>query len=294
MWFHNLNLYRFKQPFAFNSQHLADLVENLRFKSAQPMESAATGWHPPLGREATELLHVCNGFTMLCQRTQTKLLPSSVVSEELALRLAVLDGPVPRRERNAIRDEILADLIPKAFSTYRHVYGYIDPTGWLVVDAASANQADAFCALLRESLGSLPVAKLTTRRRPSVVMTSWVQQGDADHGLSIADDCNLYSPDREGAAVKCRRQDLASAEIAGHLKAGKLVSMLALEWRERIAFSLTEDMDIRRLKFLDIVQDRAREIETENDAQRFDADMAIMTGELSNLLADLSQAFGIE
>lgn len=294
MWFRNLSLYRFKQPFAFDGQYLADLVENLRFKPAQPMENAATGWHPPLGREATELLHVCNGFTMLCQRTQTKLLPSSVVSEELAQRIALLDGPVPRRERNAIKDEIIAELMPKAFSTHRYVYGYIDPAGWLAVDAASNNQADAFCSLLRESLGSLPVARLTAKRRPSVVMTSWVQRGDADNGLSISDQCDLHSPVREGSAVKCRRQDLASAEIAGHLKAGKLVSMLALEWRERIAFSLTEGLDIRRLKFLDIVQDQAREIETEDDAQRFDADMAIMTGELHNLLADLSQAFGIE
>jgi recombination associated protein RdgC len=64
---------------------------------------------------------------------------------------------------------------------------------------------------------------------------------------------------------------------------------LALTWRDRVSFVLTDKLEVKRVKLLDVAA-------TENDGEaddaeeRFEADFVLMTGLLDRFLAELAEA----
>jgi recombination associated protein RdgC len=124
-------------------------------------------------------------------------------------------------------------------------------------------------------------------------MTSWLNQRHRlPTDFKLADACELMDLVQEGAVVNCKRQDLTAEEIHGHLEAGKSVTRLALQWNERLRFVIDDEFVVRRLQFLDIVQEQGGDSETY--AQHFDTDFAIMTLELASLIKRLFEIFGKE
>ena len=103
---------------------------------------------------------------------------------------------------------------------------------------------------------------------------------------------------RCSAAAACRwkatagpvRTRTASSSI------GKTVVRLGLTWNDKISFVLTEHLQVKRLAFLDILkrEDGNNEDSEVNEEEKFEIDFALMTGELSLLLADLVKALGGE
>ena len=74
---------------------------------------------------------------------------------------------------------------------------------------------------------------------------------------------------------------------------GKLPTRLALTWDDRISFILSEKLEIKRLTFLDLLKEEA-EKSAEHADEQFDADFALMTGELSRFLPQIVEALGGE
>jgi recombination associated protein RdgC len=87
------------------------------------------------------------------------------------------------------------------------------------------------------------------------------------------------------------RHPLDGKEIRGHLSVGKHPTRLALTWNDRVSFVLTDKMHAKRLEFLELAKDEA-EGGDGDPVERFDAEFAVMAGELGGLLQDLVQALG--
>ena len=68
---------------------------------------------------------------------------------------------------------------------------------------------------------------------------------------------------------------------------------LGLTWNDKISFILTEQLQIKRVTFLDILR-RESDTQVEDEDEQFEIDFALMTGELAQLLADLVEALGGE
>ena len=83
-------------------------------------------------------------------------------------------------------------------------------------------------------------------------------------------------------------------EIKNHLDSGKEVIKLAVSWADRIAFIIDENLSIKRLRFLDLIQDQLADIEAGDEAAQFDVDFSIMSLELANFLPRLLEIFGGE
>ncbi|MDT8407088.1 MAG: recombination-associated protein RdgC [Methylococcales bacterium] len=298
MWFKNLLLYRLTEPFTVSAETLTQQLEAQRFQPCAAQQLESIGWTSPLGRQHDVLLHSSNGFHMVCARTEEKVLPTAVVSELWQERIAEREDAqgykLARKERTDIKDEVIFELLPKAFSFSRTTYAYIDSRqGWLVVDAASSQKAEKLLHLLRISMGSLPVVPLSTVNNPVTVMTQWLAAPDsAAADVEIEDECELRG--EEGGIVRCKRHDLSAPEIKNHLQNGKQVTKLALTYADKLGFVLDEQLTLKRLKFLDTVQDRADDIEGDDEVARFDADFSIMTLELAELLPRLTELFGGE
>jgi len=299
MWFKNLALFRFTNSFSLSTEELEAHLEERRFRPCGRADQVSVGWVPPSAQAGAPLSHVIGGFILLCLQHEEKILPAAVVNEQLAERVADLEareGRKPgKRERSELRDNLITELLPRAFSHARRTYAYIDrERGWLVVDSASSRRTDDLTSMLRSTIGELPIVFPATRDNPSVVMTQWLAESAAPADITIEQECELRSVDEEGGIVRCRRQDLAVPEIQQHLAAGKQAMRLALRWEDRLSFTLDDRLIVRRLRFLEAVQERAGDIETDDAAQRFDADFSIMSLELAEFLPRLLELFGGE
>jgi len=299
MWFKNLQLYRFTKPFEHTAETLETALQQRTSRLCGPHEEMSHGWSSPLGRKGEMLVHAANNFLMICATKEEKIIPASVVREYVNERVDKIEDTqarkVRKKERDNIRDDVMTELLPRALSRTLHTFAYIDlKEGWLVVDSASVKKAEEFTALLRKTIGSLPVVPPTTNESPHIVLTEWLTKNNHPAEFGVEDECELRAADAEGSIVRCKRQDLGSPEIQAHLKAGKQVAKMALNWRDRLTFVLDDSMAIKRVRFLDVIQEQVDDVETEDEAQRFDVDFSIMTLELSLFIKQLFEAFGGE
>lgn len=149
---------------------------------------------------------------------------------------------------------------------------------------------------LRRAEDNLPAVRLDTQRSPASAMAEWVAGGSIPGKFTIDQDLELRAADASKATVRYARHDLAGRDIRDHLAAGKTVVRLGMTWNDRISFVLTETLQVKRLAFLDILKrEEGGESGDERDAEeKFAIDFALMTGELSLLLADLVRALGGE
>jgi recombination associated protein RdgC len=299
MWFKNLSIFRLNEDFTLAPAELEQKLQQMAFRPCGSHEEFTFGWTSPLGKSSEQLVHSANGFLMVCGKKEERVLPASVVNEMLQEKILETEEQqgrkLAKKERTALKDELIFELLPRAFTFSNKTYAYIDPKGgWLIVDAASAKKAEDLLSSLRKCLGSLPAVPLNTVDKPVKVMTEWLVSNQAPDDIVIEDECELRAPEEEGGIIRCKRHDLSLPEIKNHLDTGKEVIKLAVNWADRIAFIIDENLAVKRLKFLDLIQDQVSDIDTGSEAEQFDVDFSIMSLELSNFLPRLLELFGGE
>ncbi len=299
MWFKNLAIYRLTETFSLTPAELEEKLQNLAFKPCSATDEFSYGWSSPLGRSSEQLIHQANGFIMLCATKEEKVLPTSVVNEMTADKIAEKEDQEARKlskkERSELKDQVTFELLPRAFSFSKKTFAYIDPKGnWLIVDAASAKKAEELISFLRKNLGSLPLVPVSTKEKPVSTMTQWLIQNESPDDVLVEDECELRAPEESGGIIRCKNQDLAAPEIKNHLDTGKQVIKLAISWSDRLSFIVDENLSIKRLKFLDLIQDQVADTEADSAEAQFDVDFTIMSQELSTFLPRLLELFGGE
>ncbi|MBK1727167.1 recombination-associated protein RdgC [Halorhodospira neutriphila] len=298
MWFRNLLPYRLREGVAYDAEVAEARLAALAFTPCGSLEMHRSGFVPPLGPEAP-LVHAAAGSLLLCLQQEEKLLPASVIREALDQRVqereAAEGRKVRKRERDRLREEVVVDLLPRAFSRHKRTWGYIDTeAGFLVVDAGSEKQAEHFVEQLREAWGDLPLAPPETQMGPGTVMTRWLAQQEHPGDVELGEEAVLEDPNAEGCEVRVKRQDLTADEMRAHIDAGKRVRRLALTYAERVSGVLDTDLGLRRLRFGDVVREQAGDRDAETEAEQLDADFALMALELRALLPRLLEWFGGE
>lgn len=299
-FFKNALIYRLTNPMAMMAR-LPTLEENLKqfqFTPCGSQDMARTGWVPATEQHQT-LVHQANGQFLLTIQKQEKIIPGPVIKQHLNARITKLETEQGRRlkktEKDALKDEVLHSLLSRAFVKNSRTQLWIDITnGLIVVDASSAKRAEDALALLRKSLGSLPVVPLTTENPVELTTTEWVRSGNAPTDFTMGDAAELKAILTDGGVARVKKQNLTSDEIATHIEAGKVVTKLALDWQQRVTFTLTDSATLNRLKFCDELLDQNDDIDLEDSLVRFDADFVLMTGELSALIKQLITALGGE
>ena len=297
MWFKNLRLYRLLQPLNLSVDELHARLQQREFRHCGSHDPSSLGWSSPLGRQAERLAHEVSGNIMICARQEDKLLPPAVVTEALEEKVQELEAnegrKLPRRERNDLREEIIHQLLPRAFVRSFNTFARIDKqNGWILLDAVSAKRAEGVITLLRETLGSLPVRPFEVNLAPAAVFTEWLAQPDSHSDFVVLDSCELRDPAEDGGIVRCKGLDLSAEEVQSHLAAGKQVVKLTVEWDERIACSLEADLALKRIRFLDLLQEEAADVVTENEIASFDVTFSLMSLEFRRLIPRLLALFG--
>ncbi len=296
MWFRNLQIYRLPENWGLTAEALAEKLAAHPFQPCGSQDMASRGWTSPTKDD--RFVMAVGGQFLIALAVEQKLLPSSVVNEVAADKAEIIEaqqGFKPgRKQMKEIKEAVLQELLPRAFTRRRTAFAWINPiAGWLVVDASSPARAEEILDALRDSLDELPVKMVKTQLSPVSVMTDWLLANQATGNFTIDLDCELRAVTDEKAAVRYVRHALDGKDVQDHLAAGKLPTRLAMTFDDRISIILTEKMEIKRVAFLDIIKEEA---ERQGDAadMQMEADFALMSGELSRLIPALLEVLGGE
>jgi recombination associated protein RdgC len=294
MFFKNLQLYRLR-AWALAVAELEEALERRTFTRVGSQDLASRGFVPPM--PGGPLVFSSNGEWLIALRTEQRMLPSKVVKQATADRAAEIEdrqGYKPgRKQMKEIKEAVIQELLPRAFTDLQTTYCWISPRdGWIGIDATTPSRADELLETLRDVLAELPLQLLDTERTPVSCMGEWLATGEAAENFTIDDDCELRGL-TDGCSVAYRHHTLSGEDIPAHLAGGKVPTRLALTFDDRISFVLTERLEVKRLGFLDIVQEQAEKAAINGDEQ-FEADFVLMTSELLRFIPHLIGALGGE
>jgi recombination associated protein RdgC len=300
MWFKNILFYRFSKPFELSSDALETLLSESPFSPCGPNDIYQLGWTSPLQKHSDQLVHVSQDYWMVCLQKQERILPGSVVNEQVQEKVSQIEEEqhrkVTRKEKADLKEEITLQLLPKSFTRTSRHFAYLSPSkGYMVINTASAKVADEFTSFLRKSIGSLPIRLPVVKQAPSSVMTHWVTKDSSlPENITVGYECELTSTGDEKGSIKYKGLELDQEQIEQQIKSGMEVTKLAVEWRENVTFMLGSDLAVKRIKFGDVLQDQLDDANAEDAAAAFDAGFAIMTFEFDRLIPDVLNAFGGE
>jgi recombination associated protein RdgC len=294
MWFKNLQIFRLPAGWAMSPAELETELERQPLLPCTGQNLQSRGWVSP--RSEGPLVCWLEKQLMIALGTEQKLLPGAVVkqhADERALQIEQVKGFKPgRKMMKEIKDQVIQELLPRAFVRRRSLKAWIDPVGgWLVVDCSAPAKAEELVEVLRSSLnGELAVTLLEPEQSPSAVLTGWLASREAPGRFALGDECELCGVHESKPTVRYVRHGLEGEDIRRHISEGKFATKLGLVWNDRISFVLTEQLQVKKVAFLAV---RETEGETSDNAdEQFDIDFALMAGELSLLLKDLAEAVG--
>lgn len=293
MFFRNLTLFRF--PTTTKLDDLETGLGECQLKPVGPLELSSRGFISPFGRDADAMSHNQGDATWLAVGGEDKILPGSVVNDMLGKKLAEIEQKEGRkpggRTRKRIKDELITDLLPRAFVKPSRTDALIDlGHGVVAVDTSSRKTGENVVSEIRRALGSFPALPLNAEVAPRSILTGWVAGEPLPDGLSLGDECELRDPIDQGAVVKVQRMELQSDEITKHLESGKQVTRLALNLDDHVSFVLGEDLIVRKFKLLDGAVDELESTERDDLRAELDARFVLMAGEFKRLFTVLEGA----
>ncbi|MBT4163003.1 MAG: recombination-associated protein RdgC [Gammaproteobacteria bacterium] len=293
MIFKNAHVYRLTQPLTLDSSECEAAFAAKAFAPCSGIRPSSFGWIPPIPENS--LVHEVAGCLLICAKREDKVVPSSALADTLEEKITRLESlearPIRAKEKQRLKEDALAELLPRALPKSKQIMGYLSKSeDLLVIDTTSSSEAEMFLNCLRETLGSLKVVPPQVKAKPGDTFTHWLRSRKLPDNFSLGDQCDLFDPE-DGSAVSLRRQDLATSEARVHLDAGKTCSKLSLIWHGDLKVIVDKDLVLRQIKVLS--SDDSAE-DDEDPVAQIDAAFVNMTLELSRFLPALYSALGGE
>jgi recombination associated protein RdgC len=294
MFFKNITAFRLTEQFELSHQQLAVLL--LKFKSIEPKGQIAQikGFDYVVDKE---MVIESNGCMMFCVQQFDKVLPSSVINDEVDKRITEIkeeqNRMVFRKEKSEIKDYVTMEFLPRAFVRQSKTFAYIDTkNGFIVIDTASQSKAEDVLSLLRKALEGFPALPIDTKIEFTHVMKAWVTIPNCHTDFVVGEECRIVDAEQKSSIINVKNFDVTSDTITENISQGMQVRSLALTYKDRLSFVLNSDFIIKRVKFLDLAMEERGEFDAGDELEKFFADMILMTGEFRVLLDDLVKVLG--
>lgn len=291
MWFKQVTPFRLAElP---EKRYLDESLGNSWFTEPQGLDFFSEGFTHP-NPFCDLAVFDADGSMLVSLKKEEKIVPSAAIKyklDEQIIKIQANEGRnVGRREKQELREAIIDDLLPKALIKSSRTYGLFAGE-WLFVDTANRRKAENLLTKLREALGGLPAQQPLTRQSPSALMTNWLLQGEAQGRFVLDSDITLVGVGDVAPKVKISRKDLTAEDVVQHAKNGMTVTELGLVWNDRVAFILTQDLTLKRIQWLDVVQEEASGSCDDAKSMAY-ATQLLMEAALSAILGELVDLLG--
>lgn len=301
MWFKNARIYTIALDNSlksiFNNETLLnDKIQAACFKPTTQMELSSCGFSPILGRntEAFIFSHEHNHFLRFTE--ENKLLPTSIINQVLAdeidLKEQELNRPLKKSEKQALKIALINKMMAQAFTTRRESFLWINSQfGFVAVSVSSTKRAEAAISILRKALGSFPAKALQPRCVIEDRLTSYIAKKDLPNFFNLGTDAVFKSNDDMGSTVRVSKDDLTSNEVLNHIKAGKMVTELQLDYNNAAQFVITSDLGLKRININDLFLEKNMPQSTDNKLADLQATIILESTILTELISKIFKAF---
>ncbi|MCG7656574.1 recombination-associated protein RdgC [Wielerella bovis] len=294
MWFKHITFYPIIADKLPAIDRLPEKLAEYEFAPVTGLDWFSEGFAAPYGF-SPELVFAADFTWSVALKKAEKVLPAAVVRDILEDKVAEIQAAearsVGRKEKQELKEQITDDLLPRAFVKTSRTQAVVDTKHNLLFINAAGAKAENMLSKLREALGGLEARLPQTQQSPSNLMTDWLLRGVCDAGFELDDSCELKGTGDIVPTVKIAKQDLTADEVTQHVKNGKTVTQLGLVWREQIAFVLTEDFAIKRVQYLDVLQEEAEQHGDDAASLAF-ASQILMAQSVSTMIMELVGCLG--
>lgn len=291
MWFKQVTPFRL--PELPEKRYLDESLGSSWFKKLNGFDWFSEGFtHPNAFAELA--VFEAQKTMLITLKREEKVLPNAVIKnnlDEIVKKIEAREGrKVGRKEKNELRENLTSNLLTRALTKSSCTNGLL-AKGWLWTDTASRHKAENLLIKLREALGGLTAKQPITRQSPASLMTYWLLQGAAQGRFELDSDVTLVGAGDVAPKVKISRKDLTSEDVVQHAKNGMKVTELGLVWNDRVAFILTQDLTLKRIQWLDVVQEEAEGSCDDAESMAY-ATQLLMAAALSVILGELVDLLG--
>lgn len=291
MLFKNLTIYQLPPNFFIDRFTLSDALAKLPVRQPAAGEAVTYGFTFPTPHAFERVIETPNHALVICAEKIEKIIPAAAIKDLLSKKVAEVESKenrkLSKKEIAWFKDEIIFSILPTALTKSTKTYAYLDLSqSAVVVDSSSAKKAEDLLSALRKVLGSLPVVPLSSKLHPEAAFTSWcTAAGSIPDQFTLEQEFELRG--FENGIIRVKDRNPATEETYAHVDTGMQVTKLGLTFDDRMTFVLTDALQVKKLKFLDIVQNAVGEIDAENQLQFFLAEQSIQVEAIRNLLMAL-------
>lgn len=292
MQFKNLTLLH---TAGLNLKQLEQLEEQLATKQFTPCTGAevrSEGFSKLAVNDQFSYLADCRA--LINYTIETKSVPASALKDAIKQRCTEFEeaeGFWPGRKmqkqlREEVTDQLVANALPSR-KVIQIVFNYSMQS--ILIDTASPNVSDAIVsALIRAT--EIKFCYLNTEQTVSGEMTARLVDEDSGALVSfmLNDAAETESQDQQATVVRYKNLNLETSEVTKALQeGGRRVTKLALMWNILMAFTLTENLQLKGIKYLESFKDEIKSETPEDFGSTFYLYMSKLEEMLSDLVADL-------
>lgn len=285
--FKNILIYKFDEPFILNAAQLDEALSQFKLRDIGQDELETYGWLQAFS-QGENLVEEMNNALFFKLGMFIKKLPRKAIWTEVEKRARDNNIDLLNRAKLKELEEIVTnEFISKTYPEQEHINAYIDKEkGWLVVDASSERKASLLTAMLRKSLGSLPVIGYAPQVEIPLVMTDWLRSDLPSSKFSFLDEVEMKELSKdEGGSSKFKGIPLDSKEIETNLDEGWSVTKIGLCYEDIVSFMLDDSFILKRVRYLDQFQERLELSEEQNAVAQSNA--YLLADTVRNLMIDL-------
>lgn len=293
LWFKNAIIYQLNNDNLLDKQTIENALKSALFSPCGNLDTTKMGWVSPYDdNNLDDFIIDMQGHLLLRIKKETKILPAPVIKQALNEKIdkqeKALSRKLSKNEKATLKDEVMIDLMPRAFSKYNYYWLWIDiENKRIIIDCSSFKLAEDILAILRKELGALALTPLSIEKPLEKIMTTWVREKLSFPPFILGDEAELKDPLEGNGIISCKNQDITSDEMLVHLDSGKWVTKLKIIDERGINFIINSDLTLKRIKFDSVILDENEDIGSDEFDKRLEADFYIMANTLSSSINDL-------
>ena len=265
-----------------------DLSTLNKFAEPLPGEMSSSGFVDP---RDTGIFHRVLDNVILNFRVDKKVIPKSAIDAKTRERVAKIElesnFKLGRKALKEVRNEITDELMHRALCSTSYTAVWLDlKNGWLVINSSSQGIIDDIIHKIIASVDNFPIESFSVKRNASEAMNEWLSSGEAPIGFTIDSDAVMQATGDSKSAVKYSNQVVSDLEMLRRTEEGKTCVSLAMTWRDKISFVLTDCVTIKKVKILNVLKSSLA------NEEGFDSEFSLMAMELNLMLSELVGELG--